>query len=185
MYKKIKFPLSAYVLHPAEAHVNGLGPLLLQGFVRKCNICGIVHLYYCWELWLFHLYESCAFRDRVLCIYKLYPNFCLCCQCHDICHYFVYIVNGSIFWGVFAVVAEIMISARSAARLGHWQVRGVAVDLKNHLAMFISDNWCWVDGGVIEKPHYIVVGLFYGFWLGCCKVAQGDQNCRIHGQGII
>ena len=66
-----------------------------------------------------HLYDSCAVRDSVMCIYKRFPNFCLCCRCHDIFQYFAYIVNGYIVWRVFTLVSEIMIAALSAARLGH------------------------------------------------------------------
>ena len=39
-----ELPLGASVLYPAEGYVDGLGPLLLQGFVRKFIGCGIVHL---------------------------------------------------------------------------------------------------------------------------------------------
>ena len=123
-----KFPLGASVLHPVEAHADGLGPLLLQVFFRKYISCGIVHLYYCWGLWLYHFYGSCNFREHALCIYKRCPNFCLCFWRHDICNDFAYIVNGSILWGVFSVVAKTMIAAHSAARLGNWQVQDVAVD---------------------------------------------------------
>ena len=175
----------ASVMSPVEAHVDGLGPLLIQGFVSKCISCGIVHLYSCWGLWVSHFYDSCALRDRVLCIYKWCPNFCLWWQRHDICHDFAYIVNGEIVRGVLTVVAETLIASRSAARLDHWQVLCVTVDSQNHLALVVYEKCCWVAGSVIEKPNYIVVGLFCGFLLGCCEVAQGDQYFIIHGQVII
>ena len=144
-----QLPLGASVFHPVEAHVDGLGPLLLQVFVSKLISCGIVHLYPCWGLWVYYFYKSFSFRDRVLCIYKRCPNFCHCRQRHDICHYFSYIVNGSIVWGVFSVVTEIMIVARSDVRLRHLQLQGVAVQSQNRLAMFVLDECCWVDGGLI------------------------------------
>ena len=53
--KKTELPLGASVVYLVEAHVESLGPLLLQDFVGKCIIFGSVHLYYCWGLWVSHL----------------------------------------------------------------------------------------------------------------------------------
>ena len=175
----------ASVMSPVEAHVDGLGPLLIQGFVSKCISCGIVHLYSCWGLWVSHFYDSCASRYRFLCNYKWCPKFCLCYWRHEIFRDFAYIVNGYIVWGVLTVVAEILIASWSSVCLGHWQLWCVTVDLQSHIYLFVSDNFCWMTGGIIYKPNYIVVGLLCGIWLVWCKVDQGDQHCVIHYQGII
>ena len=146
---KIIFPLISYVLYTLEAYADGLGPLLLQGFVGKFIGCGIVQLYSCWWFCVTHLYKSCAFWDRFLCIYKWCPNFCLYCWYHDIFHYFAHIMDGTILLGVFTVVIQIMIAHHSATRLGNWQVWYIIMDLQNHVALLVSENVCWVSCGVV------------------------------------
>ena len=153
--KIFDFPLGASVLNPIEVYVNGLGPLLLQDFFSKWIRCVIVHLYYCWGLWVSHFYESCAFMDHVLWIYKQCPNFLLCCERHDICHDFAYVVNGEIVRGVLTVITEIMIAARSDAHLGQWKLWCITVDLQNHITLFVSDNCCWVAGEK-SRSHIIL-----------------------------
>ena len=56
LQKKIESPFGAYILYPIEAHVDGLGLIILQGFVGKSIGCGIFHLYFCWRLWVPHFY---------------------------------------------------------------------------------------------------------------------------------
>ena len=37
------------------------------------------------------------------------------------------------------------------------------MDSNNHLDIFLLDECCWEAGGVIEKPHYIVVVFSMAF----------------------
>ena len=59
------------------------------------------------------------------------------------------------------------------------------MDSQNHLDLFVSDDYCWVAGDIIDKSNYIIVGFLYGLLLGLYKVDQGDQHCGIHCQVII
>ena len=97
--QKNEFSLGASVLHSVEEYVDGLGTILLQVFVIKGIGCIIFHLYSCWGLWVPHFFQSCAFWDRFLCIYKLCSDLCLCYRFHGICRDFSHIVDGEIFWG--------------------------------------------------------------------------------------
>ena len=51
-------------------------------------------------------------------------------------------MNVSIVGGVFDVVSEIMIAARSAARLFRRQIQGVSVHSQNHLDVFLLEDCC-------------------------------------------
>ena len=59
----LKLTLEASVLYTVKAYVDGLGTLLLQGFVGKGIGCDIIQLYYCLGLWVTHLFKSFAFWD--------------------------------------------------------------------------------------------------------------------------
>ena len=59
------------------------------------------------------------------------------------------------------------------------------MDSQNNIALIVPDNGCWVDGGVVEEPHYIIVGFLCGLLLGCGKVAQGDHYSGIHLHDIV
>ena len=84
--------------------------ILIQGFSGKGIVCGIVHLYSCLWLFLTRFYQSCAFWDQFLCIYKWWPYFCLCYIFHGIYRDFSHIVDRPIVRGLFTVVTQIIIS---------------------------------------------------------------------------
>ena len=142
-------------------------------------------LLFLFGLWVPHLYLSCTFWDRFMCIYKRCPDFCFCCRCHSICHDFSHIVDGIIVLGVFTVITRIMIAPHSATCLGFQQVWYIAVESQNHINLLVPKNGFLVADGIVEEPYYIIVGLLCGLGLVQCEVSQGKQHGGIHRQGIV
>ena len=59
-------------------------------------------------VWVPHFYQSCAFWERCLFIYKWCPKLCLWFRCHYSFHDFARIMDGAIVWGLFTVFTQII-----------------------------------------------------------------------------
>ena len=58
------------------------------------------------------------------------------------------------------------------------------MDSQNHIALLVPGDVCWVSGGMVEEPYYIIVTFICGLGLGPGEVSQGNQYVGIHHQGI-
>ena len=114
------------------------------------------------------LAEQCADGDGFLYIDIGGADFGFGGRSHDVGHGFVHGVKGSIEpWAssgrlcrIGRTVAEKIMATGASAGTGCGKVRGVPVDVYNHVAGGVSNDGIRVEIGVVEEPQGCIVGIF-------------------------
>ena len=72
----------------------------------------------------------------------------------------------------------------AASGTGRGKVRGVAVDVYNHVTGGVSNGGVGVGIGVVEEPQGFIVGFFSGHRLLGREGANGNKHGGINGDGV-
>ena len=82
-------------------------------------------------------------------------------------------------------VAEKITATGAAVVTGSGEVRGIAVDVYNHVTGGVSNGGIGVGIGVVEETQGCIVGLFGGLILLGREGAKGDKHGGTNGDGVI
>ena len=181
------------VADPVETHGNGFGALLFDGVICKLDSGLVVNLHRCGWLGVAKFADHCGDGDGFLCIDIGGADFGFGGKSHDVGHDFGHGVNGSIEpWEssgrhcqIGRTVAEKIMANGTATGTGCGKVRGVAVDIYNHVAGGVSNGGVRVGIGVVEEPQGFIVGFFGGLRLLGREGVKGDKHGGINGDGVI
>ena len=137
--------------------------------------------------------EQCADGDGFLSIDIVGADFGFGGRSHDVGHDFGHGVNWSIGpWASYGrlcrirrTVTEKIMATGAAAGTGCRKVRGVAVEIWNHVAGGVSNGGVTVGIGVVEEPQSCIVGLFGGLRLLVIYGAKSNNHGGINDDGLI
>jgi len=96
--KDVILALMDMITNPIEAHVNGLGPFLLDVVIGNASDSGIVHLNRGGGLGMSKFVESNAQGTCMFGIEKQHAKFGLGSTCQDWLHDLIEHINGSVVW---------------------------------------------------------------------------------------
>ena len=170
------------VLYPIESHVHGFGFALSDSAVGDASGGRVIGLNGRCRLWVMHLVERRAGGGGIAGIVEESGKFDLCCRGHDVFEDAADCVDGTIgcwlgcWWlvGMLGFVAEEEASSDAASGFGLGLVRGVAVDVENHVAGDVADGGIWVGDAVVEELMDCFCCCFGPFGLCCSDSTKGN-----------
>ena len=65
------------------------------------------------------------------------------------------------------------------------EIRGITMDVQDHVASIIEDGCIRIGQGVVEEPNDLVVGLIGGLSLLRGNGSECNKNGGIDGNGIV
>ena len=78
-----------------------------------------------------------------------------------------------------------LVSARTTAGFWLGEVRGVTVDMQDHVAGGVANGCVWVRGCIIEQPQGFVICFVSALGLGCSDGTEGDEHGDVDGNCIV
>ena len=81
--------------------------------------------------------------------------------------------------------AEKVVSARADVRFRIGEVRGVTLDMQDHVAGGVVNGRVQVSGGIVEQPQGFVVCFFCALGLDCSDRDKGDEHGDVDGNCIV
>ena len=147
---------------PMEPHVHCFCSACLDIACDNTVSGAVVRLDGCGRLLVSHFFEEVAHWDGFACVYVESAKFGFSGTRHDSFEDLGDVEDGAVVGGVLNIRGAEKVSTHAAAGEGFAEVRCIAVDGENHLALPVGEDCIGVGGGVIEESPDEVNGVLGG-----------------------
>ena len=81
--------------------------------------------------------------------------------------------------------AEKLVAARAAAGFRIGEVRGLTVDVQDHVAGGVANVRVRMNGGIVDQQQGFVVCFVSALGLGCSDGTKGDEHGDVNGDRMV
>ena len=181
------------VLDPVKAHVFGFRPFLFDGVVCKTFGGGVIYIDGGGQLGMAEFGKGGMNGDSLLAVEEGISDFGFCGGRHNVAHDLGDGMDGAVegWTGVGSTgrvqgaVDKDVVPDGAAPCLWLQKIRGVAVDMEDHVTGRIADVHARMGGGVVEEPEDLIICLLGGLGLLGVNRSKGGKHGRVDGDGVV